>query len=99
VRADVVFLTRQLEQTLDRLGVAEHGLATLREEMQGVRNQLDVMSRRPSPWSPAQMQALAAEAMDFVEAGRGRRETAPRYQRPTSRRLVTGAAVQGPRDA
>jgi hypothetical protein len=97
VRADVVFLTRQLEQTLDRLGAAEHGLAALREEMQGVRNQLDVMSRRPSPWSPAQMQALAAEAMDFVEAGRGRRET-PLYERPTSRRLATGAAVQGPRD-
>jgi hypothetical protein len=97
VRANVDFLTRQLEQALDRLGAVERGLAGLREEMHSVRGQLDVMSLRPSPWSTAQMQALAAEAIDFVEAGRGRRETAPLYERPIPRRLATGVAVQGPR--
>jgi len=81
------FLARQLQRALDRLGSVERGLKALGEEMQGVRDQFDVAvtsslrlergqagaGDRPR-WSLTQAQAaLAAEAIDYIEAGRGRR--------------------------
>jgi hypothetical protein len=78
------FMARQLERALDRLGSVERGLGALREEMQGVCDRVDavVMSSlrlergqasagEQPQWSLTQAQAaLAAEAVDYIEAGR-----------------------------
>ena len=81
------FLARQMERALDRLGSVERGLGALCEEMQGVRDRVDAVvvsslrletgqasaSEQPQ-WSLTQAQAaLAAEAIDYIEAGRGHR--------------------------
>jgi hypothetical protein len=85
--ASLDFLARQLERALDRHGSVERGLGALREEMQGVYDHIDavVMSGlrlergqastgEQQRWSLTQAQAaLAAEAIDYIEAGRGHR--------------------------